>query len=431
MSTLLKRWRVRTIWVVAAVLVLWPHGLAAQDLELDRGRAHDMLRFVAEDVEKNFYDPNLNGLDWKSLVSHAQEHIDKAKSRSEMYAAIFFVLSRLQDSHTFFIPPTRAAEAQFGFEAMPFGDEIRVYKLDKDGVADKAGLKVGDRLVGINKFRAERKTWDVMMLDFHVLRPVAVMDVSFVRGNGQVRDVRLEGETKQGLVVRDWTLNGWNELRREAAERASHEEKVRSEDYDDGTAYLRVPSFMVEEDKLDDQVRKVSKSRALIIDLRLNHGGRQDMLTRLAGYFEAEPTVMGELQQRKKNEQLKIKPQHPALSMPLFVLVDSETGSAAEMFARHFQRSGRARVIGDRTSGRVNEAKVFSHHSGTDTIVPYGVEVAVGRLILPGGEELERHGVAPDQLCIPNADDQVAGRDPCLNIAKTMAAKAGAPTAKP
>lgn len=152
---------------------------------------------------------------------------------------------------------------------------------------------------------------------------------------------------------------------------------------------------------------------------------------RLAGYFEDEPTILAEVEQRKKTEELKIKPERPTLRMPLFILVDSETASAGEMFARHFQRTGRAKVIGDTTSGRVNEARYFPHNSGFDVIVPYAVEVAVGRVVLPGGEELEGRGVTPDQPCIPTADDQVAGRDPCLDLAKTLSGKSAVPAAIP
>lgn len=419
------------IGFVLVALILRPLEPAARDLGLDRGRAQDMLKYVAEDVEKNFYDPNLKGVDWKSLVSQARERIDRARSRSDMFKAIFVLLANLHDSHTFFLPPSRSSRVQFGFDAMAFGDdEIRIYRLEKDGVGAKAGLKVGDCILGINNFNADRKTWDIMMLDFRVLRPIQVMDVTFVRGTESPRTVRLEGEVKEGQIIRDLTGQGLNELRREAAERASEEEKVRSENYDDGTGYLRVPSFTVEEGKLDDQVRKIRESRALIIDLRLNRGGSRDVLTHLAGCFEAEPSILAEVERRKKTEQLKITPQRTTLGIPLFILVDSETASAAEMFARHFQQNGRAKVVGDTTSGRVNEAKLFPHRSGIDEIVPYAVEVAVGRVAFPGGEELEGRGVTPDQPCIPTSDDQVAGRDPCLALAKTLSLKSVVPAAK-
>jgi C-terminal processing protease CtpA/Prc len=417
---------------VLIALILWPLDLKAQDLELDRGRAQDMLKCVAEDVEKNFYDPNLKDVDWKSLVGQARERIDGAKSRSDMFRAIFVLLGNLHDSHTLFVPPGRAGQILFGFDAMPFGNnEIRIYKLSKDGVAAKAGLKVGDRILGINNFNADRKTWDIMMLDFRVLRRVQAMDVTFVRGTESPRTINLQGEVIEGQLLRDYTVNGWNQLAREAAQRASEEEKVRAENYDNGTGYLRVPSFMVEESRLDSQVKKIRDSRALTIDLRLNPGGSTDVLTHLAGYFEAEPLILAEVNRRKKTEELKTNPERPTLGMPLFILVDSETASAGEMFARRFQQNGRAKVIGDTTSGRVNEARFFPHRSGIDVIVPYAVEVAVGRVVLPGGEELEGKGVIPDQPCVPSADDQVAGRDPCLDLAKTLSGKSFVPAAKP
>jgi len=413
-------------------LILWPLDLTAQDLDLDRGRTEDMLKCVAEDVEKNFYDPNLKGVDWKTLVNQARERIDGAKSRGDMFRAIFVLFGNLHDSHTFFLPPGRAGQILFGFEAMPFGnDEIRIYKLAKDGVAAKAGLRVGDRILAINNFNADRKTWDIMMLDFRELRRVQAMDVTLVRGPESPQTLHLQGEVKEGQLLRDYTVNGWNQLAREAAERASEEEKVRAENYDNGTGYLRVPSFMGEESRLDGQVKRIRDSRALTIDLRRNPGGSIDVLAQLAGYFEAEPVILAGVIRRKKTEELKTKPERPTLRMPLFILVDSETASAGEIFARYFQQNGRAKVVGDATSGRVNEARFFPHRSGIEVIVPYAAEVAVGRVVLPGGEELEGKGVTPDQSCVPSADDQVAGRDPCLDLAKTLSGKSFVPAGKP
>jgi hypothetical protein len=36
-----------------------------------------------------------------------------------------------------------------------------------------------------------------------------------------------------------------------------------------------------------------------------------------------------------------------------------------------------------------------------------------------------------DQPCIPTADDQVAGRDPCLDLAKSMSGKSVVPADMP
>jgi hypothetical protein len=39
-----------------------------------------ILKVVSNDIQKNFYDPTLKGLDWKALTEQAQQRIENAKS---------------------------------------------------------------------------------------------------------------------------------------------------------------------------------------------------------------------------------------------------------------------------------------------------------------------------------------------------------------
>jgi C-terminal processing protease CtpA/Prc len=78
-------------------------------------------------------------------------------------------------------------------------------------------------------------------------------------------------------------------------------------------------------------------------------------------------------------------------------------------------------VIGDHTAGFATAANFYSHTSGTDTIVPYGVQVATARVVFPGNEDLEKKGVTPDQVCIPTSSDLAAGKDICRDKAYEIA----------
>jgi C-terminal processing protease CtpA/Prc len=91
------------------------------------------------------------------------------------------------------------------------------------------------------------------------------------------------------------------------------------------------------------------------------------------------------------------------------------------MFARSMQIHKRAVVIGDRASGRVNSAQFFWEPIGSWEGVEFGTEIAVAKIVMENGEEFDGHGITPDELCIPQAADLRAERDPCLDRAVAMA----------
>lgn len=388
------------------------------DLGMERERARAMLKTVSQDVEKNFYDPQLHGLDWKTLTEQARQRIDNAKSNSEMTTTIFLLVDKLHDSHTMFVPPSRAARPLFGFEAKAFGDEIRIYQIKKGSAAANAGLQVGDRILAVNGFATQRDGFDMMLLYFRRLHPVSGMNITYGRGSEPPQTVSVKAKIKQEGMMLDLTndFNFWNLL----AEYIDDERHDYYATFDGGVGYVELTDFETEEVGI---INNVPDSKALIVDLRGNPGGYQDSVLEFVGHFESAPTSMGQWVSRKKSEDLKIKPHKPNFAGPLVVLVDSRTSSAAEMFARHFQRTGRAVVVGDHTSGRVNSSLYFPESMGTDRIVPFGVQIAVAKVVFPGGEELEKRGVTPDVLCLPTADDLHEHHDPCLAKAVSVARK--------
>jgi len=408
--------------LIAGIFFPLLHPAQAADLNFERQRMKGILDQVSSVVEKNYYDPHLNGLDWKALTAQTRTRIDAAENVSQMITSIFVQLDKLQDSHTVFLPPQRINQPLFGFSAKAYGDDILVYEVKKDGAAAAAGLKRGDQILAINGFNAERSSFDKMMLYFRALRPMAKLEIEARTGEEAPRIILLEAKIKQVQAVTDLTKMGtiWEMIREmEGAELISH-----YNNYPGDVGYVQLPEFSGSEESINGLVGRVKHARAVIVDLRGNHGGSVNLLASFTGYFESEPTVIADVITRKKTEPIKVRPLGMKFSGPMFVLVDSQTSSAAEMFARHFQLSKRGRVIGDRTSGRVNAARLFPEHMGVDVgVALYGVEVAVGRVVFPGGEELEKRGVTPDEFCLPTARDLAKEADPCLRKAISMARK--------
>jgi carboxyl-terminal processing protease len=401
----------------------------AQDLDFERDRARIILAKISSDIEKNFYDPQLRGLDWKALYAQTRARIDSARSVNDIYTAIFVLVDQLHDSHTKFLPPQRAVRIRFGFDAQAYGDKVLISTITKKGAAEGAGLLPGDRILLLNGFRVERAVFDEMMLMFRVLQPVTAMDLVVQRGNDPPRRLHLEARVQPESLVEDLTkLDNLYKLIREGQ---AGELRAKYLVDQDGVGYVWLPSFGYDPEDALRLMGKIEKARAVVLDLRDNPGGRVDTLVTLAGCFQEEPVVLAEEVMRKKTEPVRIKPQKPNFKGPLVILVDSQSSSASEAFARHFQRTGRGVVIGDRTSGRLTAARFFTGRVGVETIALYGVQVAVARVVFPGGEELEGKGVTPDQACIPTPDDLREGRDPCRGLAVRLAREKLGPSAEP
>jgi carboxyl-terminal processing protease len=101
----------------------------------------------------------------------------------------------------------------------------------------------------------------------------------------------------------------------------------------------------------------------------------------------------------------------------LVVLVDSNSGSASELFARFMQLQQRGVVIGDRSAGAVMQSRSIPMELGTDSIVPYGMSLTNADVILADGLSLEHVGVTPHFMLFPSAEDLAARRDPVLAAA--------------
>ena len=162
----------------------------SENIKAERSRAEQILNLVSKDVQNNFYDDALKGLNWPALTEQARERIRSAEQLGQMHGAISALLYQLHDSHTVFIPPKRKIKAVYGFKAKPFANTIFVYELTKDGPAAKAGLQLGDQIVGVNNLNVVRGNFFEMMRYLTVLDPRAELDLE-VAQNGSTQVVKV------------------------------------------------------------------------------------------------------------------------------------------------------------------------------------------------------------------------------------------------
>jgi carboxyl-terminal processing protease len=373
----------------------------SQEIRFERQLAKQMVQRLSVQVRDNFYDRELRGLNWQELTRMAINRIEEASSPAEMLSAIHGLIGRLSDSHTHFIAPRRTITRQFGFAAMAFGDVVRIHRIDNDGPAARAGLEVGDRLLRINGVNVTRDNLTSVMMSARVYTPVDVMDILYHRENMPAGTVRVFAQiTHEPALV---YVTGDEEARTNISPRITVS--------DDLVGYLQLPTFETDNSTLLRSIVSLRNSRSVILDLRGNAGGSVEAAQYLLGFFQQQSSIVAEMIGRGRRNKIEIEPRRPYLSAPLIVLVDSLSGSSAEIVARHLQLSGRALVLGDRTAGRARASRIFWNRLGSKMVITYGVQIAVGRIVFP------QTGVIPDRACIPSVEDLRRNEDRCLREA--------------
>lgn len=409
----------RKAW--ACCLLLFTLGISlvrsarAQEMsKFDRARIEEMLSIVANDVNKHYYDPDFHGVDWDAKVQEAKQKIDRETSLGMALSHIAAALDSLNDSHTFFVPPERPVRAEYGWEFEMIGDRCYVTHAQPGSDAEARGLKPGDQVLTINGYTPTRENLWKMHYAFRILRPQPALKLALRDPAGQERQVEVMTKFTPKPRVEDLTGNGmWNLVLE--AESQNHFRRPRTTEVGDDLLVIKLPEFLLTHQEVEDLIHKANKRASLILDLRGNPGGAIESLEFLVGgMFDHEIKVADQVE-RDKTKPLNAKSMGGgAFKGKLAVLIDSNSASAAELFARIVQLEKRGVVLGDRSSGSVMEAKEYSYKVGDDVIVVFGASITWANLLMTDGKSLEHAGVTPDEIVLPGAADLAAGRDPVL-----------------
>jgi C-terminal processing protease CtpA/Prc len=387
--------------------------------KFDRDRAEQMLRDAAADVKKYYYDPKFHGLDWDAEVQQAKQNLDKADSIDASVSEVAALLDRLKDSHTYFIPPPRTHNHKYGFKLKMIGEHCYVTRITPDSDAQKKGLKVGDQVFAVNDVPETRKTFWKIQYVYNYLRPQPGLRLTLAGEGGQPRQMDVMANIEVSSVIKYGLHQGINQIVRDWNE---EERLLEPQYFEKGEEFLaiRIPEFTLSAGHVDAIIGRMRKHRGVVLDLRGNPGGFEDTLDRLlGGMFQNDVKIYDRVRRDSTKSVTAAGHHHDSFTGRLAVLIDSDSASASELFARVVQLEKRAFVVGDRSSGMVMEAKGYPHELLLDSNVYYGQSVTDADLIMTDGKSLEKTGVDPDILVLPTPQDLASKKDP------TMAKAAG------
>jgi C-terminal processing protease CtpA/Prc len=376
----------------------------------------NVLITTRDDIKRSYYDPHYHGLDVDARFQLALEKIRSASTRNYAIADIAGAVSALNDSHTAFVPPPRPYVHEYGWRMQAEGEsDCFITAVNPNSDAAKKGVKPGDQLLLVNGYTAIRDDgWKINYV-FGILRPQPGLRLTLRSPDGITRQL----DTMADLRPR--TTDPWKQLDEIEIRRKSH--KARFFEYGQKAIVFRLPDFTFAPDEAHTMLDRIRDHDALVLDLRGNPGGYVESLLRfLGGMFDHDVKVADRLGRKPMHASVAKTRGSKTFTGKLIVLIDSESASCAELFARVIQLEKRGIIVGDRSSGKVMESQVHTHEVETiQGLFKFAVFITEADLIMADGKTLENTGVKPDELVIPSALDLAAQRDPALAHAAELA----------
>ena len=383
-------------------------------LEIEHWR--DVLRNVERELKQDYYDPTFNGIDIDARFKLADARMKKAESMDELASIVAQVLLDLNDPHTYFVPPERS-RVEYGWRLKAVGPDTYVAAVKPGSDAKAKGLRPGDKVLSIDGRPLDRnRVWLSNYLYYNV-QPRPTMTLV----------IQKPDQTQQQLVIAadvdKWGRGFYGELLEMDIERPEEYRFNRHQFYalNDEVMIWKMPQFYLDEYDLAEKFGKLKNRKTLILDLRGNSRGFVDALPHFAGYFFESNIKLADRRGRKELKPIVAKSKKNRFKGRLIVLIDAESGSSSEIFARAVQLQNRGVVIGDRSSGSVMEGKLYNLYVGVMRSMRVALSATNADVIMPDGMRLERVGVTPDKLLLPTPQEMSAGHDPVLAYAASLA----------
>lgn len=308
----------------------------------------------------------------------AETYVDSVDIDSVQNGAINHIISHLDPYSNYLVPnesqrQTEILEGTFegiGMEYFNLHDTLMIVSLINGGPADKAGFRVGDKLLKI-----ENDT----VAGVYISRERVEKLIRGRRGTSVNIHVRRDSAEIPIKVVRDQVT-------------------VSSLDVvymiEPGVGYVKVRRFGINTaDEFRHAIIELKKQGAqkLILDLRDNGGGYFHMAIKLAGEFFADRRLIvyteGAHEDRREYFSDSAQGGHFATG-ELAILVNESTASASEIVAGAIQDWDRGTIIGRRSYGKGIVQEQFDFSDGST------VNLSIARYFTPLGRSIQKKYIA-------------------------------------
>src|SRR5450432_561308 len=282
-------------------------------------------------------------------------------------------------------------EGQFGGLGLVVavkGNFVTVVAPMDDTPGFRAGILSGDRIVKVDGRSVEKVPLPDVVKQLRG-KPGTQVNLTIERAPGVVKNFTLTRAIINMDMVKD--INGKKEFPLGA----------------DKIGYIRITQFGDQtSDELEAALNKLKKQgmKALIIDLRWNPGGLLDEAVNVCGKFlpRGQLVVTTEGRDPAENSIRRADGHGDELGgMPIVVLVNLGSASAAEIVTGCLQDLHRAFILGEKTFGKGSVQSIFPLDDGS------ALKLTVAKYYTPSHKVIHEHGITPDSL-VPMSDEDQA-----------------------
>jgi len=177
----------------------------------------------------------------------------------------------------------------------------------------------------------------------------------------------------------------------------------------DGVGYIRLTEFSEHTGeqfgKALDQLLNEGMT-SLVLDLRDNPGGLLDAAVDVAEPFFKKGELIVYTQGRKPGdrEDLRAETEGVPLALPIAILINAGSASAAEVVTGALKDTGRAVIVGERSFGKGSVQSIFPLKNGE------GLRLTTARYYTPSGVSIHEKGIAPqvEVVMTPDEDEKIS-----------------------
>ncbi len=399
------------------VLALFSASFAQDSSPLSAKDRKQVADQVWETVNDKYYDPKMNGIDWKAIRKKYKDQLENAANDAEFYRLLNLMVSELHDAHTRIRDPYKRF-LFYRLEAVSPGISIGevegqnvIFNVIPGSDAAKAGIKAGMIVRAIDKKPIEERLKEIAQ---------GLIASSSERATRMTQyGALLDGV--EGAKVVLWLENPDDatkvievELPRKIYSTAV---QVTSSKLNSGYGYIRLNRW---KDPAHEQFRQalleLRDTPGLIIDLRGNGGGSPSEVHGIGGYFFPNTVSFGKFI-RRSGRPVEIESGKPGMQIyqnPIVILMNESSGSGSELFASAMQELGRAVVVGRQSCGCLLAATPRKLTGGSE------LNISEFGYLSPKGNRIEGSGVTPDVVVPLTLDDIRERKDSVLAEAEKI-----------